>query len=178
MSIRNAPLAVVLATGFLLGGCGNGFSTTTTADGGIVLHGDMVTLHGTGGSEATMDAAGKLVVNGQEVAVDATQRQLLLQYYQGARAVREHGIATGKAGAAIAVDSLKNAAMHVTGGDSEQADAKLDAATMRINQETSKICLDIRQIKAAQDRLAASLAAFTPFAGIIDGDGSDCSKDS
>jgi hypothetical protein len=178
MLIRNAAIALVLAAGFVLGGCGNGFHTTTIANGGIVVNGDEVTLHGTGGSEATMDAAGKLEVDGREVAVDAAQRQLLKQYYQGALAVREHGLATGRAGAGVAVQSLKNAAAHVTGGDSEQADAGLDAATQRVNREASKICIDIQQIRLAQDRLAGSLPAFKPFAGIIDGDGSDCSKDS
>lgn len=175
---RHTVLSLALAAGFLLGGCGNGFHATTIANGGIVVDGSEVTLHGTGGSEATVDAAGKLVVDGRGVTVDATQRQLLQQYYRGALAVREHGLATGKAGARVAVQSLKNAATHVTGGDSEEADAGLDAATRRVDQEASKICLDIRQIRLAQNGLASTLPAFKPFAGIIDDDGSDCSKGS
>jgi len=178
MPLRNLVPALILAAGFVLAGCGNGLNTTSIADGGIVVRGDRVTLHGDGGSEAVVDAAGKLVVDDREVAVDAAQRQLLKQYYQGALAVREHGLATGRAGAGVAVQSLKNAAAHVTGGDSEQADAGLDAATQRVNREASKICIDIQQIRLAQERLAGSLPAFKPFAGIIDGDGSDCSKDS
>lgn len=174
---RNPAITLAFAAGLLLAGCGNGsFSSTTIADGGIVLQGDEVTLHGTGGTEAFLDAAGRLVIDGRDVAVDATQRQLLQQYYQGARAVREHGMATGKAGAVVAVQSLKNAATQMTGGDSKQAEAKLDAATQRISQEASRICLDIRQIRTAQDRLATSLAAFKPFAAIIDGEGDHCSK--
>jgi hypothetical protein len=178
MPLRNLVPALILAAGFVLAGCGNGLNTTSIADGGIVVRGDRVTLHGDGGSEAVVDAAGKLVVDDREVAVDAAQRQLLQQYYQGALAVREHGLATGKAGAGVAVESIKNAATHVTGGDGEQADAKLEAATQRIDREASKICLDIQQIRLAQDRLADALPAFKPFAGIIDDDGSDCAKDS
>jgi hypothetical protein len=177
MPLRNAVPALVLAAGLLLAGCGNGFHTTTIADGGIVVNGDEVRLHGKGDSEAVLDATGRLVVDGHDVPIDAAQRQLLQQYYQGALAVREHGLATGKAGAKVAVQSLKNAATHVTGGDSEQADAGLDAAAARVDQEAAKICLDLQQIRLAQDRLAGSLPAFKPFAAIIDGDGSDCSKD-
>lgn len=178
MFIRNTALAFVLAASALLAACGNGsHNSTTIANGGIVVRGDQVTLHGHGGAEATLDAAGKLVIDGRAVAVDAAQRQWLQQYFQGARAVREHGLATGEAGAAVAVQSLKNAATHVTGGDSGQADASLEAATTRVDQEASKICLDIQQIRAAQERLSSSLAAFKPFSGIIDGSGSDCSKD-
>jgi hypothetical protein len=177
MSIRTVAVTLALSAGFLLGGCNNDFQTTTIANGGIVVHGGEVTLRGTGGHEASVDETGKLSVDGHEVAVDAAQRKLLQQYYQGALAVREHGLATGRAGARVAVQSLKNAATKVTGGDSEQADAGLDAATQRVNREASKICLDIQQIRLAQDRLADALPAFKPFAGIIDDDGSDCSTD-
>lgn len=169
-------LVLAVGAGLLMTGCGNGLGTTSIANGGIVVNGDEVTLHGTGGSEAFLDAAGRLVIDGRDVAIDTTQRQLLQQYYRGARAVREHGVATGKAGAAVAVASLKNAATHVAGDDSDKADANLDAATRRVDQESSRICMDIQQIRVAQNRLAGSLAAFKPFAGIIDGD-DDCSKD-
>jgi len=178
MFSRNPVFVLAFAAGLLLAGCDNGLDTTSIADGGIVVNGDKVTLHGTGGSEAFLDAAGRLVVDGRDVAVDATQRQLLQQYFQAALAVREHGVATGKAGAAVAVQSLKNAATHVTGGDSEKADAKLDAATHRIDQEASRICMDLQQILVAQNLLAGSLAAFKPFAAIIDGGDDDCSKES
>lgn len=178
MFTRHTALAFAIAASVLLAGCGHGWGTTTIADGGIVVQGEQLTLHGNGGSEAILDAAGKLVIDGHAVPVDATQRQLLQQYYQGARAVREHGLATGKAGAAVAVQSLKSAAAQVTGGDGGQADARLDAATQRIDREASKICMDIQQIRSAQQRLATSLAAFRPFAGIIKDDKSNCSKDS
>ncbi|UGB46898.1 YggN family protein [Frateuria edaphi] len=178
MFSRKSSFVLALAAGLLLAGCSNGPDTTTIANGGIVVNGDNVALHGTGGTEAFLGATGRLVIDGHDVAVDAKQQELLKQYYRSARAVREHGVATGKAGAAVAVQSLKNAATHVTGGDSEQADARLDAATQRIDQETSKICMDIQQIRVAQKGLASSLAAFQPFATIIDGDDDDCSKGS
>jgi len=171
---RHTNLTFVFAAG-LLAGCNNGsLSSTTIANGGIVVDGDQVALHSTGGIGATLDASGNLAVEGKPVTVDAMQRQHLQQYYQGALAVREHGIATGKAGAAIGVQALKSAAAHVTGGDGAQADASFDAATRRVDQAASKICLDLQQIKAAQDRLAVELAAFKPFAGIVDADTADC----
>lgn len=173
MSARHSVL--VLAAGVLLASCSHGsMNSTSIANGGITVRGEQVALHGAGGAEARLDAAGDLVIGGQPVALDATQRQLLQQYYQGARAVREHGIATGKAGAAIGLQALKSAATHVTGGDGAKADASLDAASRRVDEEASKICLDLRQIKAAQDRLATSLAQFKPFAGILDAGDARC----
>ena len=172
MSRRN--LALAFAAGLLLAGCGNGGHSTSIADGGIVVRGGEVTLHGNGGIEGRLDAAGDLAVDGHTVAIDPAQREQLKQYYRAALAVREHGLATGMAGASVAVDSLKSAATKVVGGDGRQADARLEAAASRIRQEASKICLDMQQIKAAQDRLATSLAAFRPFSGIIGNDGTGC----
>jgi hypothetical protein len=168
-------LALVLGT--LLAGCSNGSldsGSTTIANGGIVVRGDRVMLHGAGGIEGNLDVAGNLVIDGRTVTVDTSQREELQRYYQGARSVREHGIATGKAGVAVAMQSLKSAAAHVTGGNGEQADAMLNGATSRVDQEASKICLDLQQVMAAQGRLATSLGAFKPFADILHGD-DDCS---
>lgn len=173
MFIRSSALAFAVVA--LLTGCSHGsLGSTTIANGGIVVHGGDVILHGTGGTEAGLDATGNLVIGGHPVTVTEAQRQQLQLYYQGALAVRQHGIATGKAGAAIGVQALKSAAMHVTGDDAH-ADASLDAATRQVDEEASKICVDMRQIKAAQDRLATQLPAFGPFAGIVD-DAGDCSN--
>lgn len=168
-------LALVL--GVLLVGCSNGASnggSTNIANGGIVIHGDRVNLHGAGGVEGNLDAAGNLVIDGHPVAVDASQREQLQRYYQGVRLVREDGLATGRAGAAVAVQSLRSAAAQVTDGGSKQADATLNAATSRVDQAASKICLDLQQVRYVQSRLANGLDAFKPFADILHG-GEDCS---
>jgi hypothetical protein len=169
-------LALVLGT--LLAGCSNGSldsGSTVIVNGDIVIRGDRVMLHGAGGIEGNLDAAGNLVIDGRTVTVDASQREQLQRYYQGARSVREHGIATGKAGAAVAMQSLKTAAAYVTGGNGEQADADLNSTTSRIDQEASNICLDLQQVMAAQGSLATSLGSFKPFADIVHGD-DDCSN--
>jgi len=174
MFIRSNALAFAVVT--LLAGCSHGsLGSTTIANGGIVVHGADVVLHGTGGTEASLDATGNLVIGGHPATVTDAQRQQLQLYYRGALAVRQHGIATGKAGAAIGVQALKSAATKVTGGDDVHADASLDAATRQVDEEASKICLDMRQIKASQDRLAIQLPAFEPFSKIVD-DAGDCSN--
>lgn len=178
MTLRKLALAFTLAAGTLLAGCDEGtFGSTSIANGGIIVRGEKVALHGAGNAEAHLDAAGDLTIDGRDVSLDTEQRQLLRQYYQGARAVREHGIATGKAGAALAAKSLESAAKQVVAGGDEHAEAGFDDANARVGQQAAKICLDLRQIKAAQDRLATTLPAFKPFAGIIDGE-QDCKGES
>src|SRR5690349_23051016 len=49
---------------------------------------------------------------------------------------------------------------HVTGGDSEQADAGLDAATQRVNREASKICIDRKSTRLNSSHVEISYAVF------------------
>lgn len=164
----------------LLAGCNQGafqnHGSTVIANGALVVRGDAVILHGVGGTEARLDAAGNFTVSGRTIEVDPLQRQWLQQYYQDARAVRAHGIATGKAGIRVAVASLEAAFVHATGGHGQQSDARRDTASAQVDQAASRICLDLRGVKAAQEKLATSLPAFAPFARILGGDASDCDR--
>jgi hypothetical protein len=94
-------------------------------------------------------------------------------------AVRDHGIATGKAGVAVAGAAMQGIAAGIASGDSNQIDKHVDAKTRQVDEEANKICLDIAQIKASQDALAAQLPAFKPYAGILGADaGADCTNHS
>ena len=74
MFSRKSSFVLALAAGLLLAGCSNGPDTTTIANGGIVVNGDNVALHGTGGTEAFLDATGRLVIDGHDVAVVPSSR--------------------------------------------------------------------------------------------------------
>jgi len=155
-----------------------GSDYTSIADGGITLKNDVITLHRDNTPDATITAAGDLQINGSTVMIDPAQREQLQHYSQGALAVREHGIATGKAGMAIAGAALKGVAASVTSGDTDQIGKQVDAKSQKVGQEAAKICLDLAAIKTAQDNLVAQLPAFKPYAGIIGtGDIDDCNKD-
>lgn len=173
--MKNPIRTISLLACLTLAGCtGRGATgSTTIANGGLVVLGQNVVLRGINGVEASIDASGSLFVGDQAITVDAAQRNQLQQYYQAAQAVREHGIATGEAGISNAAVSVKNAALRILDvGD--QADRQDALAAHRVREAAGMICLDLQQIKAAQDQLGATLPAFKPFAGIIDDDGSDC----
>jgi hypothetical protein len=163
-------LAPMLLAATLLAGC-SGLGDTSIANGGIVLDHGEITLHASDAPAATIDAAGTLRIDGKAVALAPDQRALLLRYYQGVRAVREHGIATGKAGAAAAAASLKDA---VAGG-SAAGDKAADRAD-QVTRMATRICQDLAEVKAAQDALAVQLPAFKPYANILDED-KDCHDD-
>jgi hypothetical protein len=180
MSPRHLIFALLATT--LLAGCGNSsdltdFGSTTIAHGAITVRHGETRLHVSDAPDAVIGADGGLHINGQTVPTSQPQRDLLKRYSAAATAVREHGIATGKAGAAVAGAALKGVAASITSGDSKQIEKHVDAKAKLVEQEATKICLDIADIKAAQDALAAQLPAFKPYAGIIGADDAeDCQK--
>ncbi|SFS13002.1 hypothetical protein SAMN05216570_2773 [Dyella sp. OK004] len=171
----------------LVAGCGNDssqFNVSTSgfssiADGHIIVRDGVVTLHRDNAPNAVIHANGDLLIDDKAVAIDATQRELLKRYQQNAVAVREHGVATGKAGAAVAGAAIKGAVDSVTSGDSKEIDKQVDAQAKQVDLEAAKICEDLKGVQLAQDQLAASLPAFKPYAGILrEDDDEDCKKES
>ena len=112
------------------------------------------------------------------MAIDPAQRALLQDYYRNTLAVQQHGIATGKAGVAIAGQAVRSVVRDLASGDTDNIDKEVDAKASKVEQEAMKICDDLANIKTAQDNLATRLAAFKPYAGIVDADAiADCRKD-
>jgi hypothetical protein len=180
--ISHALILVLIAAAGLMTGCSNDpdgyLGSSSIADGAITIHHGIVTLHSQSNDNAEITAEGDLGIDGKNITVDAGQREALKHYYLAATAVREHGIATGKAGAAMAGEALKGVASSLASGDSRAVDKHVDAQSKQIEDAAMKICQDIADIKIAQDSLAGSLPAFKPYAGIIKADAaSDCRKD-
>lgn len=178
MSLRLLFFALLAA--LLLAGCGNDsnmsdFGSTLIANGGIRVKHGIATLHVSGAPDAVISADGELSIDGKAVATTPEQQALLKRYVSSAVAVREHGIATGKAGAAVAGAAVQGVVASIASGDSNQIDKQVDAKAKQVDAAANKICLDIAQIKQAQDELATQLPAFKPYARIISGDpGAHC----
>ncbi|MEO8748316.1 MAG: hypothetical protein ABI379_11775, partial [Rhodanobacter sp.] len=162
-------------------GCGNSsvssFGSTVIANGAITVKHHTVTLRVADAPSAVIDADATLQVDGKTVSTNPAERQLLKQYYLAATAVREHGIATGKAGVAFAAESVKDAISSALGGDQGKAREHAQAGPNKVVVAATKICLDLASIRTAQDSLAAQLPAFKPYASIIQADAAHCRED-
>ncbi|MEO7051853.1 MAG: hypothetical protein ABI128_09320 [Rhodanobacter sp.] len=169
MSPRSLPGLLLIAG--LLAGCGNAsvseFGSSVIANGAITVKHDKVTLRVADAPTAIILADGTLRVDSKTVSTDAAQRELLKQYYVSAAAVREHGIETGKAGVALAGESVKSALASALGSDEDKSNERSATGPNKVVQAAMKICLDLANIRTAQDGLAAQLPAFKPYAGII-----------
>lgn len=170
----------------LLAGCSDhdsGFTFISTGNtsidnGAITVRGDSVRLHPDTGSTATIDSSGNFAVDDKPVQVTPADRSLLQQYYAAATAVREHGIATGKAGAGIAGAAIKGAVSSMAGNDDHASASQVQAQADKVKLAALKICDDLAHIRDTQDQLAAQMPAFKPYAGLITTDSvDDCRKD-
>lgn len=177
----------LLAMTALIASCGKesaisnvmSFRSSTLINGSITLLNDEVTLHVQSAPDAVINAAGDLSINQHPTTVNAAQRALLQDYYRNVLAVNEHGIVTGKAGVAIAGQAIKSVAQGVANGNMDNIDKEINAKSQKVTQSALKICQDLARIKTAQDSLAGQLAAFKPYAGIVDaGNITDCTSDS
>ena len=182
--MRMHLLPALLATA-LLAGCNSSSDhltlinggNTSIEDGAIRVGEGQIALHPEHGATATIGSSGDFAVDGKPVDITPAQRALLLQYYAAAAAVREHGVATGKAGAAIAGEALKGVASSVAGGDGKSTEDRVNAQAAKVKQAALKICDDLEQIRNAQDQLATQLDAFKPYGQLITADSvSECRK--
>jgi hypothetical protein len=143
-------------------------------DGAITLYGNTVALRVMGASKATIDADGTFAVDGKTVATTPAERSLLVQYNQSVRSVHATGLAMGEAGIRMTTKAIAASASSARGN----ADKAAEAGTDKMKELGLDICKAQASIKAAQDQLATQLAAFKPYASIVEAsDIADCESD-
>ncbi len=179
-------LFFTLALCGLVSACGHDSSNSnltssghsSIGNGSIQVEGNEVTLHPDNTPRASIDNSGRFSVDGKPIATNDAQRLLLKHYYDASAAIRQHGIETGKAGAAMAGHAFKEAVSSAFKGDGEGAEKRINAQADKVKQVAQKICTDLGDIRTAQNQLGSTLPAFRPYANLIQSeDVDDCMKD-
>lgn len=168
--IAAASLVAILA----LAACGHSYTNVNISDGNIRLHHGYVTIQADGARDATVTADGSLRIGSREVAVDASQRQLLSSYYTTATDIGQQGVAVGKAGASMAGGTVGDVFRNLFSGHPDRIDADVHQRTDRLLAKVSVICNGLDSLRATQDELASSLAAFRPYARVKADDVQQC----
>jgi len=156
------PTTILLAAA-CLAGC-NDHDRAETITSYISLHRGSVSVHAPGRPDADISAAGDLSIAGKAVTVTAAERDLLKHYYTTALAIRDHGIATGKAGIATAGQALSSVASGLASGNPDKIDVEVSASANRVDASAALVCNDLAEIRTTQETLAGSLEAFRPYA--------------
>lgn len=118
--------------------------------------------------------AGDLLIDGKPVAIDAAQRALLLEYRGHVIAIAEAGMALGVRGADLGMEAAGEAIRGIFSGNPDQIEKRIEQRAAGIEAEAEKLCDRLPAMRATQDRLAASLPAFKPYARMDQSDIDNC----
>ena len=154
-------------------GCG---SDVVVGAAQLHVRGSEVAIAPAGRPEAVVREDGSLFVGGTAVALSEATRAQLVGYNTAARARVQHGLATGRAGAAVAASAASEVAKGLAGGDISQIGAKVEAKADDVRQAAVKICDDLAAMRVAQEAAAASVEAFRPYAVVADSEVKDCHR--
>ena len=142
----------------------------------ISIHTDHIAVHAPGRADADVNAAGDLSIADKSVAVTTAERELLKHYYATALTLRDHGIATGAAGAAVAGQAIRSVASGLASGNTDKIDAEVNASATKVEAKAALICDDLTELQSTQQSLASQLEAFRPYALIKTDEADKCRR--
>lgn len=127
--------------------------------------------------KAEITPAGDLLIGGKTIAVNAEQRKLLLEYRGHIVGIAEAGIGIGMEGADLAGKAVGEVLKGVLTGNTDQIEQKIEQEAKGIEKSALKLCALLPAMKATQDKLAAVMPEFKPYATMDQSDVDDCGKD-
>jgi hypothetical protein len=127
------------------------------------------------GSKATIASNGDLVIAGTAVALTAEQRVLTTQYFNASKQIALQGLEIGKESAKLATQAIGSALSGVIKGENQaDIEKKIDVKAGNIEAVAQKLCDSALQLKDLQQKLSASIPAFTPVPMEVDSTSDGC----
>ena len=201
MIMRKLPFLVVVASLAALAGCNAGQPSSTAQasasasssgpsiagvidramdKASIELAAKNITVSNRDDSEpkAEITPQGDFLVAGKAVPLTAAQRAEMLDYRGQMVEIARQGLAIGKEGAKLGVDAATAAIAGIFSGESkEQIRQRVESQTSGIRQAAAKICDRLPALMETQQKLAADVPAFKPYADLTPAKIDDCRRD-
>lgn len=128
--------------------------------------------------KAQITPRGDLLIGDKPVALTSAQRAMVLDYRQQLIGIAAQGIAIGRQGAALGMSAASEAIAGVFSGKSEQEVRQhVEARASGIREAAAKLCDHLPALMQSQQRLAAALPAFKPYARLTPAKVNECRKD-
>ena len=119
-----------------------------------------------------------LLIAGKKVAATPAQQTLLLDYRKQIVGIAENGMDIGTQGADLGVNAAKQAMWGALSGKSDKdIEASIKPQTDKIEAAAAKLCQRLPDLLATQQKLAAAMPEFRPYATMQQKDVEDCGKD-
>lgn len=128
--------------------------------------------------KAAITPQGDLVIAGKTVQATPEQHTMLLDYRQQIIGIAEAGMDIGAQGASLGTQAAKEAIWGaLTGKSDKDIEERIKPQTDQIKAAAKKLCLRMPNLLASQQKLAAAMEEFRPYATMTQKDVDDCAKD-
>lgn len=128
--------------------------------------------------KAVITPQGTLVIAGKPVDATPEQHAMLVNYRQQIIDIADAGMDIGASGADVGVAAAKQAIWGAfTGKSDKEIEASIKPQTDQIEADAKRLCKRLPDMLASQQKLAAAMPAFKPYATMTQKDVDDCGKD-
>lgn len=125
--------------------------------------------------KAEISPQGDLLIDGKAVAINDQQRALLLDYRTHIAGIAESGMEIGLQGADLAQKAVGEAFKGILTGKSEaEIEKSVEAEAATIKQAAAKLCARLPAMMASQQKAAAAIPEFRPYATMTQDDINEC----
>ena len=127
--------------------------------------------------KAEITPRGDFLIAGKSVPLTSAQRAEMLDYRGQMVEIARQGLAIGKEGAKLGVDAATAAIAGIFSGESkQQIRQRVESQTSGIRQAAAKICDRLPALMETQQKLAADVPAFKPYADLTPAKIADCRR--
>lgn len=127
--------------------------------------------------KAELTPQGDLLIGGDKVVVTPEQHALLVRHREILEKVATDGVAVGMQGADLAGKAISNAISGVFSGDTSSAKARIESDAGKIKSSARQLCDELPLLLDSQQKLAAALPEFRPYARMTEANVKDCHSD-
>lgn len=126
---------------------------------------------------AEITPQGDLLIGGNKITATPAQQILLLDYRKQIVGIAEAGMDIGTQGADLGLDAAKEALWgKFTGKSDKDIEAAIKPQTDKIQAAALTLCKRLPDLLSSQQKLAAAMPEFRPYAAMEQKDVDDCSK--
>ena len=127
--------------------------------------------------KAEITPQGELLIAGTKVVATPAQQTLLLDYREHIVGVAEAGMDIGAQGADLGLNAAKEALWGALAGKNDKdIEAAIKPQTDKIQAAAAKLCQRMPDLLSTQQKLAAAMPEFRPYATMQQKDVDDCGK--
>lgn len=127
--------------------------------------------------KAEITPGGELLIAGKPVSALPAQRTLLLDYRKQLVGIADAGMDIGAQGADLGIEAAKQALFGKLAGRNENAvEATIRPQADRIRAAALALCARLPSLLSSQQKLAAAVPEFRPYATMRQEDVDDCGK--